>query len=189
MSTGNPILSVDTKKKEKLGNLHRNGEVYCTQTVESYDHDYAHLSTGTIVPHGIYDMKRNEALITIGTSNETAKFVCDSIKQWWGSIGKKHYPAASEFLIFFDAGGANSYRHYIFKLALQNLANKIHLPIRMCHYSPYASKWNPVEHKVFPHVTRAMAGVKIESVKEAKRINKKNENRFKSACEDNTKNI
>ena len=87
MNSGNPILSVDTKKKEKLGNLYRDGEVYCTQAQESYDHDYAHLSTGTIVPHGIYDMKRNEALITIGTNNETAEFVCDSIKQWWNSIG------------------------------------------------------------------------------------------------------
>lgn len=170
MSSGNPILSIDTKKKEKLGNLHREGEVYCTQAVESYDHDYAHLSTGTIVPHGIYDMKRNEAMITIGTSNETAAFVCDSIWQWWSNRGMKHYPTADELVIFCDAGGANSYRHHVFKLALHNLADKIGLPIRICHYPPYASKWNPIEHKVFPHVTRAMAGVRIESVEEAKEL-------------------
>ena len=170
MKSGNPILSVDTKKKEKLGNLHRNGAVYCTQAVESYDHDYAHLSTGTIVPHGIYDIKRNEAWITIGSSNETAHFVCDSIKQWWNNLGKKRYPKANELLVFCDAGGANSYRHHIFKVSLQELSNKINLPIRICHYPPYASKWNPIEHKVFPHITRAMAGVKLQSIEDAKKL-------------------
>lgn len=173
MRSNNPVLSMDTKKKEKLGDLHHNGEVYCTQAIESYDHDYEHLSTGTIVPHGIYDMKRNEALITIGTNNETAEFVCNSIKRWWDRMGKKHYPTADELLIFCDAGGANSYRHHVFKFALQNLANKIVLPIRICHYPPYASKWNPIEHKVFPHIARTMAGVKIESVREAKNLIKK----------------
>lgn len=168
MRSSNPILSVDTKKKEKLGDLYRNGEVYCTQAIESYDHDYSHLSSGIIVPHGIYDMKRNEAFITIGSNNETAEFVCDAIKKWWDNVGKKHYPEADEFLIFCDAGGANSYRHHIFKVSLQNLSNEIKLPIRICHYPPYASKWNPIEHKVFPHVTRAMAGVKIESIEDAK---------------------
>lgn len=89
IKSDNPVLSVDTKKKEKLGNLHRQGEVYCNQAIESFDHDYPHLSTGTLVPHGIYDMKTNEALITLGTSNETADFVCDAIKSWWKIIGLK----------------------------------------------------------------------------------------------------
>lgn len=170
MNTNNPILSVDTKKKEKLGNLHRNGEVYCSQAVESYDHDYAHLSTGKVVPHGIYDMKTNEALITIGTSNETAEFICDAIKHWWNKIGKKRYPLADEILIFCDAGGANSYRHHVFKAALQKLSNAIELPIRICHYPPYASKWNPIEHRLFPHVTRAMEGVKLDSIETVKNL-------------------
>jgi hypothetical protein len=173
MKSDNPIVSIDTKKKEKIGNLHRGGKVYCTQALESYDHDYAHLSEGTIVPHGIYDMKRNEALINIGNKNETAEFVCDSIKKWWGKMGKKYYANATEILVFCDAGGANSYRHNVFKLALQNLANAIGLPIRICHYPPYASKWNPIEHRVFPHVSRAMAGVKLESVDDAKNLIKK----------------
>ena len=168
MRSENPILSIDTKKKEKLGNLHRNGKVYCTQPLESYDHDYAHLSTGTLVPHGIYDIKRNEALITIGTSNETAAFICDSVKNWWVTVGIKNYSTATEILIYCDAGGAYSYRHHVFKAALQTLANVINLSIRICHYPPYASKWNPIEHKVFPHVTRSMEGVKLESLQEAK---------------------
>ena len=174
-SSANPIISIDTKKKEKLGNLHRQGKTYCTQALESYDHDYPHLAEGTIVPHGIYDMKRNEALITIGMKNETAKFICDSMKNWWRNRGKKHYPAAREILVFCDAGGANSYRHHVFKASLQTVANAIDLPIRICHYPPYTSKWNPIEHRVFPHVTRAMAGVKLESVEDAKMLIKKTE--------------
>lgn len=168
MNTANPVLSVDTKKKEKLGNLYREGSVYCNQAVESFDHDYAHLSTGTVVPHGIYDMKTNEALITIGTSNETAEFVCDAIKHWWNRIGKNRYRLATEILIFCDAGGANSYRHHVFKVQLQKLSNSIGLPVRICHYPPYASKWNPIEHRLFPHVTRSMEGVKLESLDQVK---------------------
>lgn len=173
MNSVNPIISIDTKKKEKLGNLHRPGEVYCTQALETYDHDYAHLATGTLVPHGIYDMKRNEAFINIGIKNETAEFVCDSIKKWWNTIGIKHYDKATKILIYCDSGGANSYRHHVFKLALQNLSNAISLSIRICHYPPYASKWNPIEHKVFPHVTRAMSGVKLESIDDTKKLIKK----------------
>lgn len=173
MNSANPIISIDTKKKEKLGNLHRSGEVYCTQALETYDHDYAHLATGTLVPHGIYDMKRNEALINIGVKNETAKFICDSIKKWWNTIGIKHYEKATKILIYCDAGGANSYRHHVFKSALQDLSNAIGLSIRICHYPPYASKWNPIEHKVFPHVTRAMSGSKLESIDDAKALIKK----------------
>jgi hypothetical protein len=111
MSSDNPVISIDTKKKEKIGNLYRDGEVYCTQSIESYDHDYGYLAEGILVPHGIYDMKRNEALINIGIQNETARFICDSIKKWWNKAGKKHYINATEILVFCDAGGANSYRH------------------------------------------------------------------------------
>lgn len=161
MSSANPIISIDTKKKEKIGNLHRNGEVYCTQAIESYDHDYPYLAEETLVPHGIYDMKRNEAMINIGIKNETAEFVCDSIKNWWNRIGKKHYGDATEILVLCDAVGANSYRHNVFKVALQDLVNVIGLPVRICHYPPYTSKWNPIEHQVFPHVSRVMAGVKL----------------------------
>lgn len=91
MNSANPIISIDTKKKEKLGNFYRPGEVYCTQALETYDHDYAHLATDTLVPHGIYDIKRNEAFIKIGIKNETAEFVCDSIKKWWNVVGVKYY--------------------------------------------------------------------------------------------------
>ena len=175
MNSRNPVLSIDTKKKEKLGDLYRAGSVYCTQAIETYDHDFEHLSKGTIVPHGIYDIKRNEAAINIGFKNETAEFICDSIKAWWNKTGKTHYKDATEILIFCDAGGANSYRHHRFKVALQDLTNAIKLPIRICHYPPYTSKWNPIEHRVFPHVTRAMEGVKLESIEDAKNLIKNTE--------------
>jgi len=168
--SNNPIISFDTKKKETLGELHRDGRVDCTKAPESYDHDYAYLSTGKMVPHGIYETKRNKAYVTIGTSNETAEFICDAIKKWWNTYGKKAYPDATEILAFCDAGGANSYRHHVFKFELQKLVNSINIPIRICHYPPYSSKWNPIEHRVFPHVTRAMEGQMIHTVEQAKEM-------------------
>lgn len=170
LKSHNPIISIDTKKKEDLGELHRKGSVYCTQPIESLDHDYPYLSDGKFVPHGIYDVKQNKAHINIGVSSETAEFVCDSIGKWWKSRGIKEYSKADKILILCDAGGANSYRHNIFKVELQKLSNKINMKLKIAHYPPYASKWNPIEHRVFPHVTRSIEGVLIKSVEEAKNI-------------------
>lgn len=165
----NPIISVDTKKKEQVGgNLHRDGSVYCTQAIEVSDHDYAYLADLKIAPHGIYDIKQNKAHVNIGISCETAEFVCDSLKNWWLTIGKNDYPKATEILMFCDSGGANSYRHHIFKSEVQKLVNDINIPLKIVHYPPYTSKWNPIEHRVFSHVTRALAGVPLNTVDEAK---------------------
>lgn len=169
MKSENPIVSIDTKKKEHIGgNLYRDGSVYCTQAIEASDHDYPYLADIKIVPHGIYDMKQNKAFITIGTSAETAEFICDSLKNWWSNYGRNEYPKANEILIFCDAGGANSYRHHIFKVELQKLANAINMHLKIVHYPPYTSKWNPIEHRVFPHITRALAGVPLRTVEGAK---------------------
>lgn len=169
MSSDNPVISIDTKKKEQVGgNLHRNGSVYCTEAIEVSDHDYAHLADLKIAPHGIYDIKQNKAHINIGTSSETAEFVCDSLKNWWKNTGKNDYPKANEILILCDAGGANSYRHHIFKAEVQKLVNEINIPLKISHYPPYTSKWNPIEHRVFPHITRALEGVPLNTVNEAK---------------------
>jgi len=169
MNSDNPIISIDTKKKEQVGgNLHRAGSVYCTQAIEVSDHDYSHLADLKIAPHGIYDIKQNKAHVNIGISSETAEFICDSLKNWWFNNGKTDYPKANEMLVFCDAGGANSYRHHIFKVELQQLANEINMPLKIMHYPPYTSKWNPIEHRVFPHVTRALEGVPLNTVAEAK---------------------
>lgn len=161
---GEPVISIDTKKKEKLGGLYRDGQVYCLEAEKVYDHDYPHLANGGIVPHGIYDLKHNDAMVNIGISADTSEFACDSIKLWWESTGCKRYYNASSLLILADCGGSNSYRHHLFKESLQKLSNSTGLEIRMAHYPPYTSKWNPIEHLLFPHVTRSMSGIILKSV-------------------------
>jgi hypothetical protein len=154
---------VDTKKKELIGNLFREGSIYTTETIEVFDHDFPSLAEGVAVPHTIYDLARNEAYVSIGTSRDTSEFACDSIRQWWNNHGKKHYPNADSILMLMDGGGSNSSRHYIFKQDLQILADEIGVEIRIAHYPPYTSKWNPIEHRVFPHITRALQGVILTS--------------------------
>jgi hypothetical protein len=170
VASDNPMISVDTKKKEPLGNLHREGLAYCNQPQDSYDHDYSYLADGKAVPHGIYDMKLNKAFINLGTSHETADFIADSIKIWWDREGKANYPKAKRLLFLCDAGGANSYRSHGFKHAIQDLANEINLEIVVAHYPSYASKWNPIEHRVFPHVTRSMSGAKLTNIERVKAL-------------------
>lgn len=167
---GNPIISVDTKKKEKIGNLFREGKIYTTETIEVFDHDFLSLAEGVAVPHTIYDIGRNEAYVNIGTSHDTSEFACDSIRNWWYHYGKWHYSDASSILILMDGGGSNSSRHYIFKQDLQTLADEMGVEIRIAHYPPYASKWNPVEHQVFPHITRSLQGVILTSHQLAKEL-------------------
>jgi hypothetical protein len=156
---GNPIISMDSKKKELIGNLFRDGKVYTTKTVEVYDHDFPSLAEGVAVPHTLYDIARNEAYVNIGTSRDTSEFSCDSIRHWWNTYGSLYYPLATSILLLTDGGGSNSSRHYIFKQDLQALANEIGIKIRIAHYPPYTSKWNPIEHRVFPHITRELSGM------------------------------
>lgn len=158
MSTGSPIISIDCKKKERLGNLYRAGRCYTQGPIEVYDHDYHYLSEGSVVPHGIYDLQRNEAYLSIGTNHETAGFIADNLLWWWESFGRHHYPDAKTILVLCDAGGANSYRHHAFKKQMLLLAERIGIDFVICHYPPYASKHNPIEHRVFPHLHRAMEG-------------------------------
>ncbi len=160
---GNPIISVDTKKKEKIGNLFREGKIYTTETVEVFDHDFPSLAEGVAVPHTVYDIARNEAYVALGTSRDTSEFACDSLRHWWYNYGLWHYPLATSILMLMDGGGSNSSRHYIFKQDLQALAEEIGVEIRIAHYPPYTSKWNPIEHRVFPHITRALQGVVLTS--------------------------
>lgn len=158
-TAGNPIISVDTKKKELLGSLYREGRLYTRETLEVSDHDFPSLADGVVIPHGIYDVARNEATVNIGTSRDTGEFACDSIGHWWTTQGQFAYPYANSLSMLMDGGGSNSSRHYLFKQDLQALANALGISIRVAHYPPYTSKWNPIEHRVFPHVTRAMQGV------------------------------
>lgn len=160
---GNPVISCDTKKKELIGELFRPGVVYGKAEIAAFDHDFPHLAKGKAIPYGIYDVNKNSAYICIGTSHDTSEFVCDSIKKWWIEIGHYDYPSVTSILILMDGGGSNSSRHYVFKEALQNLVDEIGVEIRIAHYPPYTSKWNPIEHRLFPHITRAMQGVLLKS--------------------------
>ena len=160
---GNPVISVDTKKKELIGNLSRDGKIYTTETIEVFDHDFPSLAEGVAIPHTIYDTVQNKAYVTIGTSRDTSEFACDSIRQWWIHHGKLLYPCAISILMLMDGGGSNSSRHYIFKQDLQTLVDELGIDIRVAHYPPYTSKWNPIEHRVFPHITRALQGMVLTS--------------------------
>lgn len=164
----NPIISLDVKKKEPMGEFYREGKGYCTKPLGALDHDFPSLAKGMIIPHGIYDIKRNEGYMTLGISRDTSEFCCDCIKNWWETYGKQNYPNATSILLLADGGGSNSSRHYIFKEDLQKLANDIGIEIRMAHYPPYTSKYNPIEHKLFCHVTRACAGAMFTSIEVAK---------------------
>jgi len=159
IAAGNPIISMDTWKKELLGNLYRDGKIYTLEVQKVYDHDFPHLSDGIVIPHGIYDVVKNMAYVNIRTSKDTSESACDSIREWWYNQGKYDYPNANSIMILCDAGGSNSYRHYIFKEDLQKLADEIGTEIRIAHYPSYASKWNPIEHRLFCHITRTLTGV------------------------------
>lgn len=166
----NPIISMDVKKKEPIGNFYRDGKTYGTESVKVFDHDFNSFAEGVIIPHGIYDIKRNEGYITLGISKDTSEFCCECIKDWWVNYGKSNYPSADRILILADGGGSNSSRHYIFKEDLQNLVNEIGIEIRIAHYPPYTSKYNPIEHRLFCHVTKACKGVVFSSVEVVKNL-------------------
>ena len=154
----NPAISADSKKKEFL-TLYREGQLYTQKTIICPDHDFPSYSDGSFTPYGIWDIETNKGFVTIGISAATTEFACDSIKLWWEKEGRIAYPLANKILILCDGGGNNSSRGYLFKYYLQKLANETELEIRIAHYPPYCSKYNPIEHRMFPHVTRACQGV------------------------------
>lgn len=169
----NPILSIDTKKKEFLGNFYRAGKLYTQQTIETFDHDFNSAAEGVVIPHGLYDVKRNCGHVNLGISHDTSRFACDSIGWWWRHYGTTAYPEASSILLLCDSGGSNNARHYLFKEDLQKLVDKLGIEIRVSHYPPYASKYNPIEHRLFPHLGRACAGVVFHGVEIVKQLMRK----------------
>ena len=160
---GNPVLCVDTKKKELLGCLHRPGQCYSTDVQCVYDHDFRHLAQGLLVPHGVYDYFDNVGFMTLGTSRETSAFVCDAIALAWEEDRAARYPDAQEIVLTFDCGGANAARSLRFKEDLVALSARLRRPLRIAHYPPYTSKWHPIEHRLFSHVERALRGVILDS--------------------------
>lgn len=165
---------MDTKKKEFLG-LFRNGHLYTKRTIIVPDHDFPSYSGGIIIPHSLWDVKRNKGYISIGTNKDTSEFACNSIKNWWYNYGIKDYPDSKRILLLCDGGGSNSSRSHIFKQDIQQLADETGLEIRIAHYPPYTSKYNPIEHRMFPHVTRACEGVIFNNYNHVKELMEKTE--------------
>ena len=157
-ASGDAVISIDTKKQEVLGNFHRAGTTFTAETVETFDQDFGSASQGKLIPHGIDDLVHHQAHIHLNTSHDTSELCCDSVALWWEHAGCTANPQAKRLLVRGDGGGSNSATQYLFKEDLRGLANRLGLEIRVAHYPPYCSKHNPIEHRVFPHVTRACQG-------------------------------
>jgi hypothetical protein len=160
LSLGQPVISVDTKKKELVGDFKNGGrEWQPTGTPErALVHDFPQDATGKAVPYGVYDMGRNEAWVSVGQSHDTPQFAVASIRQWWRSMGKRAYPDAHTLFITADAGGSNGYRCRVWKHELQQFADQARLRIRVSHFPPGTSKWNKIEHRLFCHITHNWRG-------------------------------
>jgi hypothetical protein len=159
-----PIISVDGKKRELIGNFKNGGRTWRRNAREVKDHDFPSDADGVALPYGIYDVRRNTGMIMLGTSRETAAFAVDAIEHWWRSYGRKHYVGASELLILADSGGANSPRCKLWKCDLQQKLCNVHgLRVTVCHYPPGASKWNPIEHRLFSEVSKNWQGVPLNT--------------------------
>jgi hypothetical protein len=173
LETDDPIVSMDTKKKELIGNFYRAGHLLTQGVIETFDHDFPSFASGVVIPHGLYDLKRNDGHLNLGTSHDTGEFACESIERWWREKGRALYPRASSILLLCDGGGSNSASQHLFKEDLQKLVDRLGIEIRVAHYPPYCSKYNPIEHRMFPHVSRACRGVIFESVELVKELMEK----------------
>jgi len=167
---GCPVLSIDTKQKELLGNFFRAGRAYTNGQVHVLDHDFASHGHGRMAPYGVYDVARNEGLMLLSVGPDTSQLACDAIWRWWQRLGKRHYSGAKRLLLLCDCGGSNGYRQHLFKEELLMLAQDLGMSIRVAHYPPGCSKYNPIEHRMFCHVTRALRGVVLRTVDTATRF-------------------
>lgn len=157
--SGNPVISVDTKKKELIGNFKNQGRSWEKSPIPVNDHDFPSDALGKAIPYGIYDTQNNRGTIFLGTSHDTPAFAVDSVESWWESEGKRHYPSATQLLILADSGGSNSSRSRVWKYRLQrSLCDRHGLTVRICHYPPGTSKWNPIEHRLFSEISKNWSG-------------------------------
>lgn len=173
LDSPDPVLSIDTKKKELLGNFYRDGKLFTRRTLTAFDHDFPSFADGVVIPHGLYDLKLNRGDRHLGTSYDTSEFACDCLEDWWVRFGTALYPRAKSLLLLCDGGGSNSARTHLFKTDLQAMVNRTGLPVRVAHDPPYTSKYNPIEHRLFPHVTRACQGVMFRSMALVKQLMEK----------------
>ena len=163
---GNPVISVDTKKKELIGNFKNAGSSWEKEPVLVKDHDFPSDAAGKAIPYGIYDTQRNRGTVFLGTTHDTPAFAVDSIESWWNTEGKNQYPRSDKLLILADCGGSNSARSRVWKYRLQkSLCDNYGLTVSVCHYPPGSSKWNPIEHRLFLRFQRTGLGNHLPAMK------------------------
>jgi len=160
---GWPIVSVDSKKKELIGNFKNDGATWCQSGSEVNVHDFPTDAQYRAVPYGLYDVLANRGHVVVGTSADTPAFAVDAVQCWWGRIGVKRYSGVGALLLLADAGGSNGCRPRLWKYRLQQLADQCGLVITVCHYPTGASKWNPVEHRLFSAISTNWAGIPLRT--------------------------
>ena len=166
LAAGEPTISVDAKKRELVGDFKAVGREYepTGRPLEVRCHDFKDKDLGHAIPYGVYDMKANEGMVSVGVTNDTSAFAVNSIRVWWQHLGKKRYPNAETLTITADGGGSNSSRTRLWKTELQKLANELRIAIRVCHFPPGTSKWNKIEHRLFSYVSLNWRGRPLETL-------------------------
>ena len=170
LNAGYPVLSIDTKAKELIGNFYRTGTYYSDRHRLVNDHDFKTHAKGVLVPHGIYDVGDNFGYLSLGSSRDTSQFVCDNLKYYWQNDLQWKYLDKDWLLILCDGGGSNNSRHYIVKQDFYKLAQQLQINIIIAHYPPYCSKYNPIEHRLFCHVHRAWDGTVFHNIQIVKEL-------------------
>jgi hypothetical protein len=162
---GQPVISVDTKKKELIGNFRNGGREWRPKEkpLEVRVHDFQDPKLGKAIPYGVYDLTHNEAWVSVGLDHDTAEFAAETIHRWWTKMGRKRFPRATQLYVTSDGGGSNSARSRLWKVALQKLADRTGLTLKVSHFPPGTSKWNKIEHRLFCHITRNWRGKPLES--------------------------
>lgn len=164
-----PILSIDTKKKEILGNFYHPGRALTDGRVLVQDHDFV-MADQRLVPYGVYDVQRNEGLMLLTTGSDTCRLACDALWRWWQRLGRRHYGGAPQMLVLCDCGGSNGNRQHRFKEELCYLANDLQMDLQVAHYPPGCSKYNPIEHRMFCHVSRSLQAVVLKTIQVARQF-------------------
>ena len=157
---GQPVISVDTKKKELVGAFKNGGREWQPkgEPEKVKVHDFLDIELGKAIPYGVYDISENQGWVSVGIDHDTSRFAAEAIARWWKKMGSKRYGGAKELLITADGGGSNGSRCRLWKVALQELATKLEMPVHVCHFPPGTSKWNKIEHRMFSHITRNWRG-------------------------------
>jgi len=161
---GWPVISIDTKKKELLGDFFRSGQAWTNGQVRAFDHDFPSAAGGKVIPYGVYDLAANEGFVLLATGADTGELASDAIRRWWFRCGQWRYDGPGGMLVLADCGGSNGYRVPLFRERLCEVASRLEIPIRVAHLPPYCSKYNPIDHRLFCHLSRSLKGMLCRSI-------------------------